>query len=170
MTTTEEVTMTHDLKCDLLEAHVKLRLASERASVDILTDIRVMASDGEGEPPHTVERYLHKGSWVELLPGLKIMLLDNSDLGTRALTEGSGAMPEHHHTFTETIFVISGEVLEHTTGRVYYAGMSYSHAPGERHAPEIRGLIMVTWYPPLPAFTGCLKKAAPLVLHLTKND
>lgn len=160
--------MTNVSKCDLIDAHVKLRLASERAAADVLTDVRVMDSE-EGEPAETIQRYLHKGFWVDLLSGLKIMLLDNTSIGTRALTEGDGLVPEHYHFFMETILVISGEVIEHTTGRVYYPGMSYSHQPGERHSPEIHGLVMTTWHPPLPEAKEFSKKTDPVILHLIRN-
>jgi len=156
------------LKQDLSDAHARLRASAHNTAIEITKDIRVMRSH-EGDPSDIVERYLYRGSWVELVSGLNIMLIDDSSSGTRALVEGSGSLPEHYHTFSETLNVLTGEAVDVASGRVYYSGMTITHAPNEVHCTEIRGLVMVTWHPPLPLIATETSMAEPLVLHLTNK-
>lgn len=158
--------MNNELSESLGAAHSRLRSAVERASVDLSQDIRVMSSH-EGD--NVVERYLCRGVWVELIPELRILLIDDRNDGTRALVEGKASLPKHYHTYNETLLVLEGDVLERTTGRVYYPGTTVEHPTGEVHEPEIRGLCLVVWRPPLPIFSGGVSSLDPLILHLASK-
>lgn len=137
------------IKNELLSAHLKLRAAAERATREIGQDIRVMAShDDENK---VIEAHLYRGSWVNIFPGIKLMLIDDRDGETRALCEADGTAPKHYHTYHESIFILEGEVIEKATNKVYRrAGDVIEHPPYEFHEPELHGLFMVKWRPPLP--------------------
>ena len=156
----EEMTKTLDM------AHKRLRKAAEMAAVELSKDVFVMSSI-EGVELDKVERYLFRGSWVQLVPGIRIMLIDDYPDCTKAILEGNGGLPSHYHTYRETLFVVDGTVVEETTGKVYYAGMTVEHPIGFVHKPRIQGTVIVTWRPPLPQYTGELSALDPLVLHLT---
>ena len=59
-------------------------------------------------------------------------------------------MPKHYHTYHESLFVLEGELLEKTTEKLYKVGDTIEHEAYEFHQPEMRGLFMVRWRPPLP--------------------
>jgi mannose-6-phosphate isomerase-like protein (cupin superfamily) len=136
------------IKNELLSAHMRLRAAAERATREIGQDIRVMASHDHEDK--IMEAHLYRGTWVNIFPGIKLMLIDDGDGYTRALCEGQGVMPKHYHTYYESLFVLEGEIIERTTGKKYEVCETAEHEPYEFHEPELHGLFMVRWKPPLP--------------------
>ena len=136
------------IKNELLSAHLRLRAAAERATKEIGQDIRVMASHDHEDK--VMEAHLYRGSWVNVFPGMRLMLIDDKDGCTRALCEGEGIVPKHYHTYHESLHVLEGRILEKTTGKEYFTGQTVDHEPYEFHQPELHGLFMVRWRPPLP--------------------
>lgn len=136
------------IKNELLGAHLRLRAAAEKATREIGQDIRVMASHSHDDK--VIEAHLYRGSWVNIFPGIRLMLIDDRDGCTRALCEGEGTMPKHYHTYHESLFVLEGELIEKTSGNIYSVGQTVEHNAYEFHEPELRGLFMVRWKPPLP--------------------
>ena len=129
-------------------------------------DIRVISqSYRDDEVGGGVDRFaLVQGVWISTYPGMRMMLIDDATecsvceedcRATRVLCEAKESVicPRHKHNYSETVTVISGELIEHEPGssvhalrrasdRIHYAG-------GQWHQPEVRGLIMVCWRPPL---------------------
>lgn len=136
------------IKNELLGAHLKLRAAAERATKEIGQDIRIMSSHDVEDK--IIEAHLYRGSWVNVFPGMKLMLIDDKEGCTRALCEGNGLVPKHYHTYYESLYVLEGKIFERTTGKEYFTGQIVDHEPYEWHEPELNGLFMVRWRPPLP--------------------
>lgn len=145
---TQEAMTAPAIKNELLTAHLRLRAAAERATKEIGQDIRVMASHDHEDK--IMEAHLYRGSWINIFPGIKLMLIDDRDGCTRAICEGDGVMPKHYHTYYESLFVLEGEIIEKTTGQVYGVSETAEHQPYEMHEPELNGLFLVRWKPPLP--------------------
>ena len=155
-----------EIRSRVRDAHKALRQAVARAVEDISHDVRVLKishlADGK-----VVEFPLYRGQWVSGPDGLKMMLIDdinhcpqrecplcetNSGCGvcTRVLASGNSRMPAHSHGYREYIQVIQGELIEHTTGARYAPGETIYYAGDYVHEPELNGLAMVCWQPPLP--------------------
>lgn len=113
------------------------------------------------------EFHLVRGVWVDGAGGCKLMLLDEKRnchgcddcsvashicaLCTRVLCEADEPtrLPAHRHDYAEVVTPISGYLVEHRgnhkrspTDKIYYP----AH---EMHEPEIYGLHLVCWSPPL---------------------
>lgn len=163
---------TEAAKEDLRRAHKELRHAVERATRDIADDARVLKVDyNDGRQASYM---LHRGAWVKSQAGLKMMLVDNTescpDNGmctcrsvkwsecnqckntgscTRVLCSGKGLVDMHSHTYAEIVQVIQGQMVEKTTGRVYYPGDVLVYPPNTPHQPELDGMVLICWQPPL---------------------
>jgi len=165
-------TMTAEVaKQDLRKAHRELRKAVEKATRDIADDARVLKVDYSGQ---SASYTLHRGAWVRAQGGLKMMLVDNtedcprdgactcqtvrwsecndyenSSSCTRVLCSGDGKVDLHSHTYAEIVQVIQGSMTEKTTGRIYYPGDVLVYPANTPHQPELNGMVLMCWQPPL---------------------
>jgi hypothetical protein len=115
---------------------------------------------------------LARGAWVRGVSGIRLMLIDEkkqctgcescpiqeASCGctcTRVLCEADEPcrMPLHSHEYSELVTVIKGELTEHrykadqtvlrrASDKIFYPA-------GEDHEPEVHGLFMLCWSPPL---------------------
>lgn len=153
------------IKDQVREAHEALRRATAKAVSDIATDVRVLKIsnmvDGEVK-----EFPLYRGVWVTSQGGLRVMLIDDINqcperqcplaqcnsgcsMCTRALCSGNSRVEAHSHHYREYVQVIQGTLFEHTTGMEYGVGQTVYYAAGVVHEPELHGMAMICWQPPL---------------------
>ena len=153
---------------ELLNAHKKLRCAIDKVTATISSETRILSSievDHESTEL-VVEKHLVKGVWINLFENVKMMLIDDHDGWTRALCQSTGVSPKHYHTYYEKIIVIDGEVIEHTTQKKFNSGDEILHEPNVPHQPEINGLVMMMWKPPLPQFSVNPSMVDPIIYHV----
>jgi hypothetical protein len=159
--------LAQETKNELVSAHKKLRSAIDRVTENISVDTRLLHSVefDQHNKEIVVEKHLIKGVWINLFNGVKMMLIDDSNNWTRALCQSTGISPKHYHTYYEKILVIDGEVIEHTTNQIFLPGSEILHEPNVPHQPEINGLVMMMWKPPLPQIRG-QSIIDPVIYHI----
>jgi hypothetical protein len=141
---------TTNIQTELKKAHQRLRKVASQAAKIINDETRIIESHNEISGDVDISRVLISGKWGELFDGIKIMLIDNDEHCTRAMCEGAGLAPLHFHKFDEKIIVVSGQVRDNLSGKIFYPGETIHHKAGEKHQPEINGTIICIWTPPLP--------------------
>jgi hypothetical protein len=159
-----------DTKSELLEAHIKLRNAAQKAASSIIHETKLLSSfefdELENQIEEVVEKRLVRGIWIPIFEGVKMMLIDDNDGWTRALCQGNAVSPKHYHTYFEKIIVIDGQLQEVTTGQIYLPGSTVAHEPYKHHQPSINGVVMMMWKPPLPDVSIQPSASDPVIYHL----
>jgi hypothetical protein len=109
---------------------------------------------------------LVQGRWVSSpqFPAMRMMLVDEdihcggcpasqcSASCSRVLVQADAlvCLPPHHHDNCETVHVIEGEYFDPLTQVSARRSADKIYIPAkQQHAPEIRGLFLVCWSPPL---------------------
>jgi mannose-6-phosphate isomerase-like protein (cupin superfamily) len=138
------------LQSELKSAHQRLRNAATHAAKKITDETRIIESHNDGNNSGPVSTVMVSGKWGRLFEGIKIMLIDNDEICTRAICEGSGLAPLHFHKFDEKIIVVSGYLIDNLSKKIFYPGETIYHPANEKHQPEINGTIICVWTPPLP--------------------
>lgn len=152
--------------CEIID-QVRLAAADLRKTItetidQIKTDSRLVILHYMTETQQDLTVTLYRGCWIQPMPGLKMMLLDETKhcpnrncpvdcekACTRVLCEGDVEMPVHTHDQSEVVFVIHGHLIDHISGRKYVHGDVAYFPAHQPHAPEVRGLCLICWQPPL---------------------
>lgn len=161
----------HEVVADVLAAQARFSMAADRA-IDHLRSmpekarlVHKLNDNGIIEEFHLV-----RGVWVTGVAGCRMMLIDEKrqcgNCEECCMTEGSCGtctrvlceadepilIPTHTHRYSELVTLIKGSLTEHarpgsptyTEGKIYYRAQ-------EIHNPEICGLMLICWTPPLIA-------------------
>jgi hypothetical protein len=156
-----------------LAAHQQFSRTAKRA-VDELRNLpdraglrHTLAAGGVVEEFHLI-----RGVWVDTICGCKMMLVDEKKqcngcesceavvgggcgICTRVLCEADKPirLPAHSHHYSEMVTIIKGSLIEHIAKDkaivLRRASDKIFYAAGETHEPEIYGLMMICWTPPL---------------------
>lgn len=132
----------------------------------IAGQLEAMVSHRDPKTYYTLELLFPGGESlrVPMIPGCPVTVLENISVGITShgktetigtlVCKGFGHIPTHAHAHHhESVTVISGQVTDLNTGRIFREGDTWEIPPGEFHSATFHDCVLILRYHP-PLFTA----------------